>query len=266
VASPLSTEANTDRPGPVVRVIDAHKRYGDVTVLNGVNLEVGRGEVVCVIGPSGAGKSTLLRCINRLERLDSGVVLIDDEPIGLRRRGQHLVELPEAKIAEQRLRVGMVFQRFNLFPHMTVLANIVEAPRRVKKMRHADAAAEARRLLQQVGLADKEAHYPNKLSGGQQQRVAIARALAMQPEIMLFDEPTSALDPELVGEVLKVMKGLSHTGITMIVVTHEVGFAREVADRVVFMAAGEIIESGPPESVLADPRHERTRDFLSRVL
>jgi polar amino acid transport system ATP-binding protein len=266
VASPLTADRTTAPTDPILRILGAHKRYGDLTVLHDVNLEIRRGEVVCILGPSGAGKSTLLRCINRLENLDSGVVLIDDDPIGLRRRGQHLVELSEAKVAAQRSRIGMVFQRFNLFPHMTVLANIIEAPIRVNKVRRADAKTEARRLLEQVGLADKEASYPNKLSGGQQQRVAIARALAMQPEIMLFDEPTSALDPELVGEVLKVMKGLSHTGISMVVVTHEIGFAREVADTVVFMAAGEVVETGPPEVVLASPQQDRTRDFLSRVL
>ncbi|WP_425557123.1 amino acid ABC transporter ATP-binding protein [Kribbella solani] len=261
---------SADRIGPLtqdaVRIVGACKSYGSLKVLKDVDLAVHPGEVVCVIGPSGAGKSTLLRCVNRLERLDAGLVLIDGDPIGLVARGNHLRELPEARVAAQRARVGMVFQRFNLFPHMTVRDNITQAPVLVNKETKTAAIAEARRLLAQVGLAEKELAYPNELSGGQQQRVAIARALAMRPKIMLFDEPTSALDPELVGEVLAVMKGLSDTGMTMIVVTHEIGFAREVADTVVFMADGQIIEAGPPEAVLDEPRHERTRDFLARVL
>lgn len=264
MATSRPTDAADDRP--VVEVVGACKAYRHLEVLRDVHLSVRRGEVVCIVGPSGAGKSTLLRAINRLERLDRGVVLVDGEPMGLRRKPNFLQELNERQVAGQRTRIGMVFQRFNLFPHMTVLQNIVEAPTRVKGEDRATTERAARELLAQVGVADKESAYPNQLSGGQQQRVAIARALAMRPEVMLFDEPTSALDPELVGEVLEVIRGLARSGMTMIVVSHEIDFAAEISDRVVFMADGRIVETGPPQSVLVEPTQQRTRDFLARVL
>jgi polar amino acid transport system ATP-binding protein len=219
-----------------------------------------------VIGPSGSGKSTFLRCINHLEEINAGRLYVDGELVGYRQRGDRLYELREAEIARQRVGVGMVFQHFNLFPHMTALGNLVEAPLKVKREPRGEVLERARELLDRVGLGDKAEAYPRQLSGGQQQRVAIARALAMRPKLMLFDEPTSALDPELVGEVLDVMRGLAEDGMTMVVVTHEMGFAREVGDQLVFMDGGVIVESGKPRDVLADPQHERTRSFLSKVL
>ncbi len=250
----------------MVRCIDVHKRFGRLEVLRGVNLEVGRGEVVVVVGPSGSGKSTLLRCINHLERLDFGHIYVDGELVGYRERNGKLVEDSEREIARKRASIGMVFQRFNLFPHLTALGNVAEAPIRVKRVSRSEAEALARKLLARVGLAEKMDEHPARLSGGQQQRVAIARALAMQPKLMLFDEPTSALDPELVGEVLDVMKGLAADGMTMIVVTHEMGFAREVASHAVFMDGGVIVEEGTPGELLLSPQHERTKAFLSRIL
>jgi polar amino acid transport system ATP-binding protein len=249
-----------------VTVRGVHKRFGRVEVLRGVDLDVEPGTVCCLLGPSGSGKSTLLRCMNHLETADAGQVRIDGELMGYRERDGVLHELSEAEIAERRRAVGMVFQRFHLFGHLTALQNVTEGPVRVLRRRRADAEQDARALLERVGLAEKADHYPAQLSGGQQQRVAIARALAMRPRVMLFDEPTSALDPELVGEVLDVMRGLARDGMTMVVVTHEMGFAREVADAVVFLDQGRIIESGPPEQVLSAPSHERTRAFLSKIL
>jgi polar amino acid transport system ATP-binding protein len=249
----------------VVRIEQVHKRFGRLHVLRGIDLEVYAGEVVCVLGPSGSGKSTLLRCINHLERIESGRISVDDVPIGYRLVGNQLHEMKEAEIAKQRSTIGMVFQRFNLFPHRTALGNVTIGPVEVKGMGAAQAEARATELLERVGLADKTSAYPAQLSGGQQQRVAIARALAMDPSVILFDEPTSALDPELVGDVLDVMKDLARSGITMIVVTHEIGFARDVADRVVFMDEGRIVEQGTPAEVLGNPREERTRSFLAKV-
>ncbi|MEV0728212.1 MULTISPECIES: amino acid ABC transporter ATP-binding protein [Polymorphospora] len=251
---------------PVVRAIDLHKSFGPVHVLRGVSLQVRTGEVLCVMGPSGSGKSTFLRCINQLERVDGGELWVRDELVGHKLRDGKLYELREREIARQRRGIGMVFQRFNLFPHMTAVGNVVEGPMRALKRNRSDAHAAARRLLDRVGLSDKYDAYPGQLSGGQQQRVAIARALAMEPYLMLFDEPTSALDPELVGEVLDVMKALAGDGMTMIVVTHEVGFAREVGDTLVFMDDGIVVESGPPRDVVGAPQHPRTKEFLSRVL
>ena len=242
------------------------KSYGRVEVLKGIDLTVERGAVMCVIGPSGSGKSTFLRCINHLEQINSGRLSVDGELVGYRQRGDKLYEMKEADIARQRIEVGMVFQHFNLFPHMTVLGNLVEAPLKVKREPRKEVLERARALLEQVGLAEKADAYPRQLSGGQQQRVAIARALSMRPKLMLFDEPTSALDPELVGEVLEVMRGLALSGMTMVVVTHEMGFAREVGDELVFMDAGVVVEAGPPRDVLANPQQERTRSFLSKVL
>jgi polar amino acid transport system ATP-binding protein len=250
----------------MVKAEAVHKRFGRLEVLSGIDLEVARGEVVVIIGPSGSGKSTLLRCINHLEKIDRGRLWVDGALVGYRQSGDRLYELPERDVARGRAEIGMVFQRFNLFPHMTALGNVVEAPVRVKGMPAADARDRGRRLLERVGLAERLDAYPAQLSGGQQQRVAIARALAMEPKLMLFDEPTSALDPELVGEVLDVMRRLALDGMTMVVVTHEMGFAREVGDRVVFMDAGVIVEEGPPREMLASPREARTRAFLSRVL
>ncbi len=243
-----------------------HKRYGLVEVLKGISLEVAPGEVMCVIGPSGSGKSTFLRCINHLEKINAGRLYVDGTLVGYTERGGRLHELPEREVCRRRTEIGMVFQRFNLFPHMTALENVVVAPVTVKREPRAVATDRARRLLDRVGLVAKLDVYPNQLSGGQQQRVAIARALAMEPKLMLFDEPTSALDPELVGEVLDVMRSLAAEGMTMIVVTHEIGFAREVGDALVFMDGGVIVESGRPRDVIADPRHERTKAFLSKVL
>jgi polar amino acid transport system ATP-binding protein len=251
---------------PVLRAEAVHKRFGRLEVLRGLSLEVRRGEVTCLLGPSGSGKSTFLRCINHLERIDAGRIWVDGSLIGYRQVGARLHELREAEIARQRAGIGMVFQHFNLFPHMTVLQNVIEAPLVVKKEAKPQTVALARELLDRVGLADKVTSYPAQLSGGQQQRVAIARALAMQPKLMLFDEPTSALDPELVGEVLDVMRGLARDGMTMIVVTHEIGFAREASDTVAFMDGGLIVESGDPAQVISSPRNERTRAFLAKVL
>ncbi len=251
---------------PMVQAIGVSKRFGHIEVLKGVDLTIARGEVACLLGPSGAGKSTFLRCINHLEKINEGELLVDGEFVGYRERGGKLYELNERHIARKRREIGMVFQHFNLFPHMTALQNTIEAPIQVNGEAKAEATERAQALLKRVGLSDKEDAYPAELSGGQQQRVAIARALAMRPKLMLFDEPTSALDPELVGEVLDVMRGLADSGMTMIVVTHEIGFAREVADSVVFMANGRVVETGTPEAVFGNPQHERTRGFLSKVL
>jgi polar amino acid transport system ATP-binding protein len=250
----------------MVKAEGVHKRFGRLEVLKGINLEVKRGEVMCMLGPSGSGKSTFLRCINHLEEINAGRLSVDGELVGYREAGGKLYELRENEVARKRAEIGMVFQHFNLFPHMTALDNVTLAPIRVKGTPRGDARNRGQQLLQQVGLADKLNTYPVALSGGQQQRVAIARALAMEPKLMLFDEPTSALDPELVGDVLDAMRQLARDGMTMIVVTHEMGFAREVADEVVFMDEGVVVESGPPAAVLGSPRHERTRAFLSKVL
>nr|WP_026256096.1 amino acid ABC transporter ATP-binding protein [Mycobacterium sp. 155] len=251
---------------PMVRAQSVCKSFGALDVLKGVTLDIGHGEVLCMVGPSGSGKSTFLRCINHLEQVNAGRLYIDGELVGYRERGGKLHELRPKEAAKQRREVGMVFQHFNLFPHRTVLGNIIEAPIHVKKVKKDQAVARAKDLLGQVGLSAKADAYPAQLSGGQQQRVAIARALAMSPKLMLFDEPTSALDPELVGEVLAVMKNLASEGMTMVVVTHEMGFAREVADKLVFMDGGVIVESGNPREVMANPKHERTKAFLSKVM
>ncbi|AYF79123.1 amino acid ABC transporter ATP-binding protein [Nocardia yunnanensis] len=245
---------------------NVHKSFGRTRVLEGIDLRVEPGQVMCLLGPSGSGKSTLLRCINHLEKIDAGRLSVDGALVGYEQRGDRLHELRPRRIARQRRDIGMVFQRFNLFPHMTVLDNILEAPVKVNRVARTAAVTHARELLARVGLRDMESRYPAQLSGGQQQRVAIARALAMRPKLMLFDEPTSALDPELVGEVLAVMKDLAAEGMTMIVVTHEIGFAREVGDIAVFMDGGVVVESGDPREVLVRPRHERTAAFLSKVL
>jgi polar amino acid transport system ATP-binding protein len=250
----------------MVQIDRVHKHYGDAHVLRGVSLSVEQGEVMCLLGPSGSGKSTLLRCINHLETVQAGRLYVDGELVGYRQHGGKLYELGDKDVCRRRSEIGMVFQSFNLFPHFTVLENVTAAPMRVKGMARARAEERARELLGRVGLADRTREYPRRLSGGQQQRVAIARALAMDPKLMLFDEPTSALDPELVGEVLAVMRDLARSGMTMIVVTHEIGFAREVADTVTFMDAGVVVESGSPAEVLSNPRQERTRAFLSKVL
>ncbi len=242
------------------------KSFGALSVLKGVTLSVDRGQVLVLVGPSGSGKSTFLRCINHLETVSAGRLYVDGDLIGYRERGGKLYEMSPRDAAKQRRDIGMVFQHFNLFQHRTVLDNIIEAPVQVKGVKKAEAVKRARELLVQVGLSDKADAYPAQLSGGQQQRVAIARALAMDPKLMLFDEPTSALDPELVGEVLAVMKKLAAAGMTMIVVTHEMGFAREVADQLVFMDGGVIVESGPPREVLSNPQHQRTKTFLSKVM
>ncbi|HEV2511455.1 amino acid ABC transporter ATP-binding protein [Bosea sp. (in: a-proteobacteria)] len=251
---------------PIVVAASVTKQFGPLKALNNVSLSVEPGAVQCIIGPSGSGKSTLLRCINQLEKIDAGAITVAGELIGYRRVGNELHELSDAEIARQRLKTGMVFQRFNLFNHMTVLQNIIEGPLTVLKRPRREIIADAMALLERVGLAEKRDSYPIELSGGQQQRIAIARALAMKPQVMLFDEPTSALDPELVGEVLNVMRDLAATGMTMIVVTHELGFAREVASDVVFMDKGEIVEQGPPQQVLVAPSQARTRDFIAAVL
>ncbi len=251
---------------PIVKMRGVRKRYGEREVLRGIDLDVAPGSVMCIIGPSGSGKSTLLSCINHLERIDAGRLWVAGELVGYRERGGRLYELPERQIARMRRRVGMVFQQFNLFPHMTALGNIVEAPIRVKGVPRQQARDRGLQLLQRVGLGAKSGSFPAQLSGGEQQRVAIARALAMDPELMLFDEPTSALDPELVGEVLAVMRDLAASGMTMIVVTHELAFAREVGDDLAFMADGLVVERGHPREMLADPREARTREFLSHVL
>ncbi|WP_275936957.1 amino acid ABC transporter ATP-binding protein [Streptomyces nanshensis] len=256
---------STER-GPMVDIRGVHKSFGPLEVLRGVDLQVRAGEVTVILGPSGSGKSTLLRSINHLERLNRGYVSIDGELIGYRRSGNKLHELKERDVLKQRTHIGFVFQNFNLFPHLTVVENVIEAPVSALGRTRRAALEQADVLLTRVGLADKADAYPRQLSGGQQQRVAIARALALEPKVLLFDEPTSALDPELVGEVLDVLKDLARTGTTMIVVTHEVGFAREVADTVVFMDDGLVVEAGRPSDVLDAPRHERTRAFLSKVL
>jgi polar amino acid transport system ATP-binding protein len=250
----------------MVRSEQVHKRFGSLEVLKGIDLSVERGTVCCMLGPSGSGKSTFLRCINHLEKVDAGRLSVDGELVGYRQKGEVLYELNDRQIAGRRAQIGMVFQRFNLFPHLTAKENITIAPVTVKKVAKAQAAERAVTLLQRVGLADKADNYPSQLSGGQQQRVAIARALAMDPKLMLFDEPTSALDPELVGEVLDVMRDLASDGMTMVVVTHEIGFAREVGDTLVFMDGGEVLESGNPREVLANPTNPRFQDFLSKVL
>ena len=251
---------------PMVLAERVSKNFGTNKVLRGISLEVDSGEVLCIVGPSGSGKSTFLRCINHLERVDGGRLSVDGQLVGYRPKGDKLYELKLKEAAHQRQEIGMVFQRFNLFPHLTAVENITLAPIKVKGLSKAKATARAIELLERVGLGDKGDAYPAHLSGGQQQRVAIARALAMDPKLMLFDEPTSALDPELVGEVLDVMKELAQSGMTMIVVTHEMGFAREVADTLVFMDEGVVVEAGPPRQILSDPQHDRTKAFLSKVL
>ncbi|MDQ1617793.1 MAG: polar amino acid transport system ATP-binding protein [Actinomycetota bacterium] len=250
----------------MVKAENIHKSFGHVDVLKGINLEVAPKEVFCLVGPSGSGKSTFLRCINHLEKVDAGQLYVDGELVGYRRRGDKLYELREKEVAAHRRDIGMVFQRFNLFAHMTALQNVMEAPLRVRGEPKAVVREHAEKLLDRVGLSNKGASYPAQLSGGQQQRVAIARALAMQPKLMLFDEPTSALDPELVGEVLDVMRDLAESGMTMIVVTHEMGFAREVGDALVFIDDGMVVEAGHPRDVLSNPQHARTKSFLSKVL
>lgn len=249
----------------MVHAAGVRKSFGSLEVLKGVDLQVPEGSVACIIGPSGSGKSTFLRCINHLEEINGGLLLVDGDFVGYRLEGQKLHELPAAKICERRADIGMVFQQFNLFPHMTVLQNVIEAPTRVRRESVASAKKHALELLARVGLSEKAGSYPRSLSGGQQQRVAIARALAMKPKVLLFDEPTSALDPELVGEVLAVMKDLATSGITMVVVTHEIGFARDVADQLVFMDGGVVVEIGEPREMIANPKSPRTREFLARV-
>ncbi|WP_311379662.1 amino acid ABC transporter ATP-binding protein [Arthrobacter sp. ISL-48] len=250
----------------VVEARGVEKNFGDLNVLKGIDLTIRKGDVTCIIGPSGSGKSTFLRCINQLETLDGGYIIVEGQPVGVKIRKGHVEALSNAEAARSRENIGMVFQSFNLFPHMTVLENICEAPIRVKKENRAVVRERAFALLERVGLSSKADVYPAALSGGQQQRVAIARALAMEPRLMLFDEPTSALDPELVGEVLDVMRGLADAGMTMIVVTHEIGFAREVSDHLIFMDDGCVVEQGDPRTVLRSPQHERTKQFLAKVL
>jgi polar amino acid transport system ATP-binding protein len=251
---------------PMVKSEAVRKSFGHTEVLKGIDLEVAPREVMCIVGPSGSGKSTFLRCINHLEKINAGRLWVDGELVGYRQSGDKLYELRDSEVARKRRDIGMVFQRFNLFPHMTAMENVVEAPIRVRGLSKAAARERAAALLDRVGLGDKKGGYPSQLSGGQQQRVAIARALAMEPKLMLFDEPTSALDPELVGEVLDVMRQLAQDGMTMIVVTHEMGFAREVGDALVFMDDGVVVEAGRPRDVLANPQHQRTKSFLSKVL
>lgn len=253
-------------PAPLVAARNVSKTFGEFRALNDVSLDVQTGQVLCLIGASGSGKTTFLRCINQLVTIDTGAIYVDGELLGKRLSGDRLHIMTEAQIARQRMKTGMVFQRFNLFPHMTALQNVMEGPVQVQRRKRADVEREAMDLLARVGLADKAANYPAQLSGGQQQRVAIARALAMKPMLMLFDEPTSALDPELVGEVLAVMKELARSGMTMLVVTHELGFAREVADKVVYMDKGQIVEAGPPSQVLGSPKEARTQAFLKAVI
>jgi polar amino acid transport system ATP-binding protein len=266
------TDTTTNAPDkfagvePLVKIEGVHKFFGDHHVLKGIDMTIAPGEVSVIIGPSGSGKSTLLRCINLLETVSAGRIYVHDEIIGYRERNGRLHDLNTKQIAGQRREIGMVFQRFNLFPHKTALQNVIEAPTQVKRQSKAAAKLKALELLEMVGLGDRANFYPAQLSGGQQQRVAIARALAMEPELMLFDEPTSALDPELVGDVLDVMKNLAKSGMTMIVVTHEIGFAREVGDTLTFMDAGVVVESGNPREIIANPQHHRTQEFLSRVL
>jgi polar amino acid transport system ATP-binding protein len=264
MATDTNTGARTPRT-PLVHAVNVTKAFHGNEVLKGIDMDVHPGEVVCLLGPSGSGKTTFLRCINQLESIDGGRIWVDGDLMGYDDRGGTLHHLTDKRIAAQRREIGMVFQRFNLFPHMTALENIMEAPIQVKGEKKSAVRERALALLEQVGLKDKPSAYPSQLSGGQQQRVAIARALAMQPKLMLFDEPTSALDPELVGEVLRVMRQLAKDGMTMIVVTHEMSFAREVADRVVFMDAGVVVEEGPPSEVISNPQHERTKTFLRRM-
>ncbi|HET7080648.1 MAG TPA: amino acid ABC transporter ATP-binding protein [Chloroflexia bacterium] len=262
----IPTDPKAYNVDAIVQAEDVHKSFGRTEVLRGINLTVHPGKTVVLIGPSGSGKTTFLRCINHLEKIQRGRIYVGGQLIGYREQDGKLVEDSERNVAAQRARIGMVFQRFNLFPHMTALENIIEAPVHVKKMPKAEAIEKARELLRKVGLADKADRFPNQLSGGQQQRVAIARALAMDPMLMLFDEATSALDPELVGEVLKVMEQLAAEGMSMVVVTHEMGFARDVADRVVFMDGGVVCEEGPPAQIFEHPQQERTQNFLRRIL
>ena len=250
----------------MVKVEDVHKQFGDLQVLKGINFEVNPKEVVCIIGPSGSGKSTMLRCINRLERITSGKIYVEDELTENRMNGKTVEKIDPQKLANLCLDIGMVFQNFNLFPHLTVLENVTIGPTVVKKENAKITEAHAMELLEKVGMSDRKDEYPARLSGGQQQRVAIARALAMNPKVMLFDEPTSALDPELVGEVLQTMKELAQEGMTMIIVTHEIGFAREVADRVIFMDDGVICEEGRPQDILLNPKEDRTKEFLNKIL
>ena len=250
----------------MIKLENVYKSFGKLEVLKNINLEVTKGDVVCIIGPSGSGKSTLLRCLNHLERITEGRTIIDGELIDEKVKGKDSLKISPKKVASVCAELGMVFQRFNLFPHLTALENIMEAPFTVKKIAKEAAIEQGTLLLKKVGLEDKRDEYPSRLSGGQQQRVAIARALAMNPKIMLFDEPTSALDPELVGEVLEVMKQLAKDGMTMMVVTHEMGFAREVANRVIFMDKGEILEDSTPEEIFSNPKHERTKSFLQKIL
>jgi len=251
---------------PVVSAVDVHKSFGSNKVLKGIDIDVSAGEVVTVLGPSGSGKSTFLRCINQLEEIDSGAIFVDGEQMGYELRGERLYHLPDSAVRRQRRKIGMVFQHFNLFPHMTALQNVVEAPIGIHGRDKTEAREEAMELLRRIGLAEKANSYPRQLSGGQQQRVAIARALAIKPQLLLFDEPTSALDPELVGEVLATMRDLAEGGLTMLVVTHEISFAREAAHRVVFMDGGVVVEDGKPDDVLNDPQHARTRQFLNRFI
>jgi polar amino acid transport system ATP-binding protein len=255
-----------DQGPPMVLAEQVHKRYGLLEVLKGIDMEVRSGEVACLLGPSGSGKSTLLRCINHLEKINGGRLSVDGHLVGYRQKGDKLYELKDREVARRRQDIGMVFQRFNLFPHMTAVGNVMEAPNQVLGRKKRDCKDAALTLLERVGLADRADYYPSQLSGGQQQRVAIARALAMNPKLMLFDEPTSALDPELVGEVLDVIRDLASGGMTMVVVTHEIGFAREVGDTLTFMDAGVVVESGNPRELIANPQHQRTKDFLSKVL
>ncbi|MDQ4488622.1 amino acid ABC transporter ATP-binding protein [Sinomonas sp. ASV486] len=268
MSAPAPENTKRLRPGAreLVRIEGVHKYFGQHHVLRGIDMSVKSGEVAVLIGPSGSGKSTLLRCINHLETISAGRIAVDGELIGYREHGGKLHELTVKDIARQRRNIGMVFQRFNLFGHKTALENVIEAPIQVKGQDRAAARKRGLELLDRVGLSERAGHYPAQLSGGQQQRVAIARALAMDPELMLFDEPTSALDPELVGDVLNVMKDLAKSGMTMIVVTHEIGFAREVGDTLTFMDGGVVVESGNPRDVIANPQHERTQAFLSKVL
>jgi len=251
---------------PALRVEAVRKSYGHIEVLKGIDMQVKPGEVACLVGPSGSGKSTFLRCINHLEKINSGRLYVHGELVGYQEKKGRLYELTDREVCRKRAEIGMVFQSFNLFQHMSVLENIIEAPTRVLKISKEEAVIHARELLELVGLSGREDSLPKQLSGGQQQRVAITRALAMKPKLMLFDEPTSALDPELVGEVLTAMQDLASSGMTMIVVTHEMGFARKVADTVAFMDAGLIVESGPPDKILDNPQHERTKSFFSKVL
>ncbi|UWU26225.1 amino acid ABC transporter ATP-binding protein (plasmid) [Rhizobium sp. CB3060] len=250
----------------MIHASDVRKSYGSLEVLKGVNISVPNGSVACIIGPSGSGKSTFLRCINHLEEINSGLLLVDGDFVGYRLKDDKLHELRASQICARRAEIGMVFQHFNLFPHMTVLENLIEAPIKVRGEPRAEARLHAMELLSRVGLVEKATAFPRQLSGGQQQRVAIARALAMRPKVLLFDEPTSALDPELVGEVLSVMKDLARDGMTMVVVTHEIGFAREVADQLIFMDGGTVMEQGDPREMIANPQSPRTREFLAKVL